>query len=224
MDVHDVLSRLQGVKGGGGQWSARCPAHDDKRQSLSISQGKDGQVLLKCHTGCTVESITSALGIEVKDLFQKQERPHVIATYTYPTGAQKLRYSDKHFSWRHPDGKGDWEYNRKGIPHSLYVAGDLSGVVFVVEGEKDADNLHKLGYAYMPESQKYTEARKRGNRKWDAANLDRISIAVPKGHKEAIKAHAEAHNESVNGFINRAIEETMERDKAAEGQEEKPQA
>ena len=146
MDVHDVLSRLQGVKGGGGQWSARCPAHDDKRQSLSISQGKDGQVLLKCHTGCTVESITSALGIEVKDLFQKQERPHVIATYTYPTGAQKLRYSDKHFSWRHPDGKGDWEYNRKGIPHSLYVAGDLSGVVFVVEGEKDADNLHKLGY------------------------------------------------------------------------------
>ena len=147
MDVHDVLSRLQGVKGGGGQWSARCPAHDDKRQSLSISQGKDGQVLLKCHTGCTVESITSALGIEVKDLFQHQEqRPHVVATYTYPTGAQKLRYSDKHFSWRHPDGKGGWEYNRKGIPHSLYVAGDLSGVVFVVEGEKDADNLHKLGY------------------------------------------------------------------------------
>ena len=110
MDVHDILSRLQGVKGGGGQWSARCPAHDDKRQSLSISQGKDGQVLLKCHAGCTVESITSALGIEVKDLFQHQEqRPHVVATYTYPTSAQKLRYSDKHFSWRHPDGKGGWE-------------------------------------------------------------------------------------------------------------------
>ena len=147
MDVHDILSRLQGVKGGGGQWSARCPAHDDKRQSLSISQGKDGQVLLKCHAGCTVESITSALGIEVKDLFQHQEqRPHVVATYTYPTGAQKLRYSDKHFSWRHPDGKGGWEYNRKGVPHSLYVAGDLSGVVCVCEGEKDCDSLHKLGY------------------------------------------------------------------------------
>ena len=147
MDVHDILRRLQGVKGGGGQWSARCPAHDDKRQSLSISQGKDGQVLLKCHAGCTVESITSALGIEVKDLFQHQEqRPHVVATYTYPTGAQKLRYSDKHFSWRHPDGKGGWEYNRKGVPHSLYVAGDLSGVVCACEGEKDADNLHKLGY------------------------------------------------------------------------------
>ena len=147
MDVHDILSRLQGVNGGGGQWSARCPAHDDKRQSLSISQGKDGQVLLKCHAGCTVESITSALGIEVKDLFQHQEqRPHVVATYTYPTSAQKLRYSDKHFSWRHPDGKGGWVYNRKGVPHSLYVAGDLSGVVCVCVGEKDCDSLHKLGY------------------------------------------------------------------------------
>ncbi len=74
--------------------------------------------------------------------------------------------------------------------------------------------------------QKYTEARKEGNRKWDAANLDRISIAVPKGKKDVIKAHAEAQGESVNGFINRAIDETMERDSAApaasEGQ--KPQA
>lgn len=65
----------------------------------------------------------------------------------------------------------------------------------------------------MPESRKYTEAQKQSARKWDAANLDRISIAVPKGHKEVIKAHAEAHSESVNGFINRAIEETMERDR-----------
>ena len=65
----------------------------------------------------------------------------------------------------------------------------------------------------MPESRKYTEAQKQSARKWDAANLDRISIAVPKGHKEDIKPHAEAHSESVNGFINWAIEETMERDR-----------
>ena len=70
----------------------------------------------------------------------------------------------------------------------------------------------------MPESRKYTEAQKQSARKWDAANLDRISIAVPKGHKETIKAHAEAHSESVNGFINRAIDETMERDKKRAGE------
>ena len=149
MDVHDILQRLHGVKGGSGQWSARCPAHDDKRQSLSISQGKDGRVLLRCHAGCSVDSICANLGISVKDLFvenQPKERSQVVATYTYPSGAQKLRYSDKHFSWRHPDGKGGWEYNRKGVPHSLYVAGELSGVVYVAEGEKDADSLHNLGY------------------------------------------------------------------------------
>ena len=61
-------------------------------------------------------------------------------------------------------------------------------------------------------AQKYTEARKEGNRKWDAANLDRLSLALPKGSRETIKAHATAHNESVNGFIGRAISETMERD------------
>ena len=70
--------------------------------------------------------------------------------------------------------------------------------------------------------QKYTEARKEGNRKWDAANLDRISIAVPKGKKDVIKAHAETQGESVNGFINRAIDETMGRDNAAPGASEGP--
>lgn len=63
--------------------------------------------------------------------------------------------------------------------------------------------------------QKYTEARRDGNRRWDAANLDRLSLAMPKGKKAAIKAHAEARGESVNGFINRAIDETMEREKDA---------
>lgn len=60
--------------------------------------------------------------------------------------------------------------------------------------------------------QKYTEARKEGNRRWDSANLDRMSLAVPKGKKEIIKAHAESKGESVNAFINRAIDETMERE------------
>ena len=60
--------------------------------------------------------------------------------------------------------------------------------------------------------QKYTAARKEGNRKWDAQNLDRISIALPKGSKDKIKAHAEKRGESINGFVGRAINETMERD------------
>lgn len=49
---------------------------------------------------------------------------------------------------------------------------------------------------------------------WQKENLDRINLTVPKGKKEVIKAHAENTNESVNSFINRAIDETMERDKS----------
>ena len=60
--------------------------------------------------------------------------------------------------------------------------------------------------------QKYTEARKQGNRRWDANNLDRVSIAMPKGKKAEIKAHAESRGESVNAFVNRAIDEAIERD------------
>lgn len=61
--------------------------------------------------------------------------------------------------------------------------------------------------------QKYTEKKKESNRRWDEKNLDRISIAVPKGNREKIKAHAAAQGETVNGFIKRAIDEVMERDR-----------
>lgn len=47
---------------------------------------------------------------------------------------------------------------------------------------------------------------------WQKENLDRISLTVPRGEKEQIQTHASAHGESVNGFINRAIREAMDRD------------
>ena len=67
-------------------------------------------------------------------------------------------------------------------------------------------------------AQKYTDARKEGNRRWDAANLDRLSIALPKGKKDEIKAHAESRGESVNALIGRAFENQMQRDKAEAGE------
>ena len=59
---------------------------------------------------------------------------------------------------------------------------------------------------------KYTEARKTANKNWDSQNLDRISLAMPKGSKEALKAHAESMGESMNAFINRAVMEVAEMD------------
>ncbi len=57
-----------------------------------------------------------------------------------------------------------------------------------------------------------TKAQQRAVNKYMAENYDRVNLTLPKGRKETIKAHAEAQGESVNGFINRAIAETMARD------------
>lgn len=48
---------------------------------------------------------------------------------------------------------------------------------------------------------------------WQRENCDRVNLTLPKGRKSEIKAHAETKGESVNGFISRAIDETMQRDK-----------
>lgn len=52
----------------------------------------------------------------------------------------------------------------------------------------------------------------RAKNKYNAANYDNLRIVVPKGKKELVKAHAESQGESINGFVNRAIEETIKRD------------
>lgn len=48
--------------------------------------------------------------------------------------------------------------------------------------------------------------------RYNAKAYDRIAVVVPKGQKEIIKAHAESKGESLNGFIQRAIEETMKKE------------
>lgn len=55
--------------------------------------------------------------------------------------------------------------------------------------------------------------------KWMAKAYDRVNLTMPKGRKEVIQAHAEARGESVNGFINRAIDHEMERDSEGGEQE-----
>lgn len=58
-----------------------------------------------------------------------------------------------------------------------------------------------------------TKAQQRAVNKYMKENYDRVNVTMPKGRKDAVRAHAEARGESVNGFINRAIDETMEREK-----------
>jgi hypothetical protein len=67
--IPELVVRLDGVRGRGhGHWIARCPAHDDRHPSLSISEGDRG-LLLRCWAGCSLEAVCQALGIAVRDLF-----------------------------------------------------------------------------------------------------------------------------------------------------------
>jgi putative DNA primase/helicase len=152
----DVLARLTGVKPQpGGGWTAICPAHEDRRASLSVNVGDGGKVLLHCHAGCKTEAVVAALDLGMADLFP-DDRPApvkrcIVATYDYTDEAdtvlfQAVRYFPKGFSQRRPDGKGGWIWKLGDVRRVLYrlpeiVAAPLDQTVFVVEGEKDVDRL-----------------------------------------------------------------------------------
>ena len=74
-----ILGRVQGLKRNGSSWMARCPAHEDSVASLSIGEGHEGCVLLKCFAGCELEKIVAAMGLEVRDLFPEPHLPGNVA-------------------------------------------------------------------------------------------------------------------------------------------------
>jgi DNA primase (bacterial type) len=65
--LENILSRLEGVAKTANGWQARCPAHDDRHASLSITFAS-GKILLHDHAGCACESIVSAIGLTMGDL------------------------------------------------------------------------------------------------------------------------------------------------------------
>ena len=64
-----------------------------------------------------------------------------------------------------------------------------------------------------------SDAQRKAVAKYNAANYERIELRVEKGQKAVIKAHAEAAGQSVNGYINKAIDNQIERDNKKDGAE-----
>jgi hypothetical protein len=89
-----LLHRLEGARKCGRGWIARCPAHKDKSPSLSIAEGQDGRVLLRCFGGCSAASIVSALGLQLADLF-----PERLAATT-PEQRRELQDAARRTEWR----------------------------------------------------------------------------------------------------------------------------
>jgi hypothetical protein len=60
INAAELAQALKGRRAGRG-WKARCPAHEDRTPSLSISAGNGGMVLFKCHAGCPQGQVIDAL-------------------------------------------------------------------------------------------------------------------------------------------------------------------
>jgi hypothetical protein len=68
----ETIARALGGRRAGATWMARCPVHDDRSPSLSISAGNDGNVLLYCHAGCRQRDLIAAL--QKRGLWQTTKR------------------------------------------------------------------------------------------------------------------------------------------------------
>ena len=167
--VERVLAALRDrgsrVEERGGSWMAQCPAHDDATASLSLGQGNAGAVLC-CQAGCdTLAEILPALKLCASDLFDdprgsRKSLPYrIVAEYRYTDEHSELLYvkerrEPKDFRVRRPDGRGGWIWQLSAgtrrvlyrLPEVIDAVGD-GRTVYVVEGEKDADRLVRLGHA-----------------------------------------------------------------------------
>jgi len=151
--LNNILRHFPGAKKNGNGYKATCPVHDDKTPSLSINVGEAGNVLLHCHAGCEFEAILASIGLTAKDLYpdsQPKPKTRIVATHDYrdETGKllfQAVRIEPKKFYQRRPDGDR-WINNLNGTRRVLYrlpelLKADKAFSVFIVEGEKDVDNL-----------------------------------------------------------------------------------
>lgn len=209
--IEIVLSKLPTAKKKRNGYEAQCPAHEDERASLSVREGDDGRVLMKCHAGCETEAICKAVNLRMCDLFPKRSRgpspkkeARIVATYDYRDADgqlvfQVVRFATKDFVQRRPDGKGGWIWNTKGVQRILYRLPELFAAnddkpVFVVEGEKDVEVLRACGCV--------ATCNPGGAGKWstvdDSPLHGRIVVTIP-DNDDAGRKHARAVAKSLLG-------------------------
>lgn len=71
MTGEELAARFASAKPTRDGWSIKCPVHDDRVASVSLSVGADGRLLLYCHAGCRTPDLLAAVGLTVADLFDE---------------------------------------------------------------------------------------------------------------------------------------------------------
>lgn len=197
-----------------GQFVARCPCHDDKHPSLYIKEDeKTGNILIYCMAGCKTEDIVKAMDLEMKDLFvndnnghiksnDQKEKPYFYYDKSGVQVAKKVAYinpdGSKTFCWFRLEN-GEWDKGLNGIDVPLYNLPSLlnaTGTVFMVEGEKDADSLQKMGYTA-------TTPPNGAGAKWDSKKYNKFfknkDVVVLADNDDIGRNHAKEIAVSVSG-------------------------
>lgn len=206
--VELLLSKLPHAKRQGKEWAARCPAHEDKRPSLSITEGEGGRVLVHCHAGCTPEEIVAALGMKLADLMPPaparpspapKRKPTTKAPTptpkTYATAAEAVAELERQYGRR----ANLWTYQGADMePVGLVVRWDTPAgktirpvsktpAGWIIGGMPNPRPLYRLPdlltrgaeVVYVCEGEKATDA---------AAGLGLLATTSPHGSKSAGKA------------------------------------
>lgn len=127
MQIDELLSRLDKVRGKHPQWQALCPAHDDHGPSLSIGIKTHGRIVFNCLAGCDKFAVIRALGIEFDDLYP--DHPiHRATMYVGQKGNQR---------WI------DSSAVLKAIEQELYVQAIASSDIAAGRKLSDAQNLRR---------------------------------------------------------------------------------
>ena len=136
-----------------------CPAHDDQQPSFSASMTKDeSKILIKCHAGCSFDSILSALNLNASDLFEKSKNNpkserREVARYRYLDEDNEhlfdvVRFEPKDFRQQAADGTWNTQ-NFKKVPFDLPLLKasiQSEKTLLMLEGEKDCLKAEEMGY------------------------------------------------------------------------------
>lgn len=170
LQIADLLTRLEGVKKTGeNRYQCKCPTHNDREPSLTVSETHD-KILVHCHAGCNTWDILREIGLKMSDLykgdklpetwqekFERYKKKQIEEVYHYTDTDNKYLYSKLRMTGKdivYGRVNKDKTFFNMGIQHKDKVLYNLPAVVkavdkgypiYFVEGEKDVNTLKNIG-------------------------------------------------------------------------------
>ncbi len=181
MTLDDFLDKLDGVRASGSGYVALCPGHEDNEPSLSITEGDDGRILVKCQAGCETEDVVAGMELTLRDLFTgpNLSEPEAVYQYTDESGVvlfEVVRFPGKNFRQRRLLDGGEYEWKLGDVRRVLYRLPNVlqakaeGRTIYLVGGEKDVESLEAKGYV--------ATTNPGGENKWEPEHTDTLAGAA----------------------------------------------